>query len=210
MQGLPLNVQGWVKIYNADTQEVLVNKKNSIHFENFSEALALSICAGPLNASNSITAGGFINAMSFGNGGTNVSEAGIITYKSPNFVGSSANLYSPTHYKIVNQNFGTNQDPTNNYITVNHTVGKAYTDILTYCQLEYTETPTLLPTAFDLIDNTTNLEDSYVFDELGLVSIAGKLLTHVIFHPIQKSQNRLLKIEYTIRVQTLTNLSGLA
>jgi hypothetical protein len=64
-------------------------------------------------------------------------------------------------------------------------------------------------------DNSTNMEDSYVFDELGIKSWSdsgipdtGKLLTHVIFHPIQKSLNRLIQIDYTIRVQTLTNLSS--
>ena len=49
-------------------------------------------------------------------------------------------------------------------------------------------------------------------DELGLKSIGqdgteGKLLTHVVFHPVQKSLNRLLQIDYTIRVQSLTGFT---
>ena len=50
-----------------------------------------------------------------------------------------------------------------------------------------------------------------MFDELGLTSYAssgtGKLLTHVIFHPVQKSLNRLIQIDYTVRVQSLTGFN---
>lgn len=201
---IALDIQGWVSIRDAQTNEMLVSRKNAIHYENFSEALAKSITAGPLNANDSESASGFIKTMAFGNGGTDVSPTGVITYKTPNYTGVNATLYNQTYDKVVSQQFSVNFDPANNRMTVTHLVGKAYTDILVSCLLNYDE-PTSGQQAFD---NTTDFNDNYVFDELGLKSAGGKLLTHVIFHPVQKSLNRLIQIDYTIRVQTLTNLSS--
>jgi hypothetical protein len=204
MMKIALDITGWVNIKDAHTGEQLVDKKNAIHYENFSEALAKSISSGPLNANDSESASGFIKEMAFGNGGTDVSPTGVITYKTPNYTGVNAILYNQTYSKVVNQQFSLNTDPVNNKMTVSHLVGKAYTDILVSCLLQYNE-PTSGQAVFD---NTTDFNDTYVFDELGLKSAGGKLLTHVIFHPVQKSLNRLIQIDYTIRIQTLTNLSS--
>jgi hypothetical protein len=61
-------------------------------------------------------------------------------------------------------------------------------------------------------DNTTDAESPAVFDELGLKSYSSTgsslLLTHVIFHPVQKSLNRLIQIDYTVRIQSLTGIAG--
>jgi hypothetical protein len=63
----------------------------------------------------------------------------------------------------------------------------------------------------DAFDTASSTESLYVFDELGLRGYdpdgTGRLLTHVIFHPIQKSLNRLVQIDYTVRVQSLTGFN---
>ena len=194
-------VQGHIKIFDPETKEVFVDKSNAIHYENLSEALALCL-------SNRTT--GFIHEMHFGNGGTSVDTTGIITYLPPNNTGANSDLYNPTYYKIVDDNNSLNVDPTRNFIEIRHIPGTKYSDILITCLLDYGE-PAVGQTAFD---NATDLNGNFVFDELGLKSYIGantqgqgKLLTHVIFHPVQKSLNRLIQIEYTVRVQTLTNLT---
>jgi hypothetical protein len=192
-----VHVEGHIKIFNPDTQEVYVDKRNAIHYENLSEALATTLA-------NKLT--GFIHEMHFGNGGTSVDPTGVITYLPANNTGASADLYNPTYYKVVDDNSVLNLDPSRNKIEVRHTPGLVYTDILVSCLLDYGE-----PSGQQAFDNTTNFDDEFVFDELGLKSWngtagAGKLLTHVVFHPVQKSLNRLIQIDYTVRIQTLTNL----
>lgn len=193
-------LQGHIKIWDPSSGEVLIDKRNAIHYENFSEALALSIA-------NKDT--GFVHEMVFGNGGTSVDPTGVITYLPTNTSGSTAQLYNQTYYKVVDDNSAYNTDPQKNFIEVRHVPGAVYTDILITCLLDYGE-----PADQAAFDNSTNMEGKYVFDELGIKAWGdsgnpneGKLITHVIFHPIQKSLNRLIQIDYTIRVQALTNLS---
>ena len=187
-------VQGHIKIYDPITGEIFQDKPNAIHYENMSEALALSI-------GNKGT--GYIYQMAFGNGGTAVDSTGIITYLPPNTYGQNASLYNQTYAKIVDNTSALNVDPARNYIEVRHTPGLIYTDLFVSCLLDYAE-----PTGQQAFDNSTSMQGEYVFDELGLLSESGKLLTHVIFHPVQKALNRLIQIDYTVRIQTLTNLSS--
>lgn len=192
-------MEGHIRIFDPETGEDIVNKRNAIHYENMSEALALSI-------SNKST--GFIHEMAFGNGGTSVDPTGVITYLPANSSGANASLYNQTYYKVVDNNSSLNTDPGRNKLTVNHLAGTIYTDIVVSCLLDFGE-----PSGQQAFDNTSNFNETYTFDELGLKSWigtvnTGKLLTHVVFHPVQKSLNRLIQIDYTIRIQTLTNLSA--
>jgi len=195
---LGIKVEGFVKIYDPETQEILVQKKNQIHYENMSQALAYGLANQSQN---------FVYEMHFGNGGTSIDPTGVISYLPPNTVQQNSQLYNDTYFKIVNDTSLLNTDPTRNKITVLHTIGTTYTDILVSCLLDYGE-----PSGQAAFDNSQNLSESYVFDELGLkgyatngVAGAGPLLTHVIFHPVQKSLNRLIQIDYTVRISALSS-----
>jgi hypothetical protein len=175
---LSYKVEGFLKIYDPNNGEVFVDKKNAINYENMSEAIADTLSSRGY---------GEIYQMAFGNGGASVDETGIITYLPPNTTGQNAALYNETYAKIVDDTSVFNLDPTRNKMTVFHTTGRLY----------------------------TQTDSSYVFDELGLLANYGtdsngnvitRLLTHVIFHPVQKSLNRQIQIDYTVRIQSLTNL----
>lgn len=200
---IALKIEGFVKIFDPRTREIILEKKNSIHYENMSVALANTL---------SNRRQGSIYQMAFGNGGSSIDATGIITYLPPNTTGQSAGLYNQTYAKIVDDTNVLNSDPTNNRLIVSHTPGTVYTDILVSCLLDYGE-----PSGQAAFDNATTLEGNYVFDEIGLLADYGinqagqqntQLLTHVIFHPVQKSLNRQIQIDYTVRIQSLsTNIT---
>ncbi len=190
-------VQGHIKIYDPLSKEIYVNKRNAIHYENMSLALAESLS----NAGQ-----GFIYEMSFGNGGTSIDPTGIITYLTPNSAGTNASLYNQTYTKVVDDRSTNNTDPARNFLETRHVSGTNYTDVLVSCLLDYGE-----PDGQDAFDTSAGVNGSFVFDELGLRSYSssgtGRLITHVIFHPVQKSLNRLIQIDYTVRVQSLTGFN---
>jgi hypothetical protein len=192
------NIEGHIKIFDPESGQVFVNKRNAIHYENISIALAASLANQGSN---------YIYQMAFGNGGTYVDPTGIITYLTPNTVGVNSSLYNQTFVKVVDGNSVSNLDPLRNNIQTMHTTGNNYTDLIVSCLLDYGE-----PSGQGAFDNATGLNDLYTFDELGLVGYNpngnGKLLTHVLFHPVQKSLNRLLQIDYTVRIQSLSGYSA--
>ena len=190
-------IQGHIKIHDPESNHTFVDKRNASHYENMSLSLAESIGNG---------GAGWIYEMSFGNGGTSVDPTGIITYLTPNSTGTNASLYNQTHTKVVDDRSVNNLDPVRNKIETRHVSGTNYTDVLVTCLLDYSE-----PSGQDAFDTATDQNSLYVFDELGLKAYAadgnGRLLTHVVFHPVQKSLNRLVQIDYTVRVQSLTGFN---
>ena len=189
-----VKIQGHIKIFDPLTKEVFIDKRNAIHYENFSLALAQSM---------SNQGYGTIAEMAFGNGGTQVDDTGIITYLTPNTIGLNAALYNQTYYKVVDAQNPSDLDPARNFMQVRHILGATYSDILVSCLLDFGE-----PSGQAAFDNAANTNGQYVFDELGLKAYTSTgdslLLTHVIFHPVQKSLNRMIQVDYTVRIQSLT------
>lgn len=191
-----ISLQGHIKIFDPESKEVFVDKRNAIHYENFSIALASGV-------SNQET--GFIAEMCFGNGGTKIDPTGIITYLTPNVIGGSANLYNQTYYKTVDSRNPNSIDPSRNFMEVRHVAGAPYSDVLVSCLLDFGE-----PSGQSAYDNLSTIDQSFIFNELGLRSYAatgpnqGVLLTHVVFHPVSKTLNRLIQVDYTIRIQSLS------
>lgn len=213
-----VRMEGHILIRDITDEEEpieLVNKRNAIHFGNMAKHLAQTL-AGKANYD--------IHYMGFGNGGSNVNTLGKITYKTtnvseaPDDTSPTSNLYALKYFKVVDDLAASNTATSKNKIEVLPS-STSYTDIKVTCTLEFGE-----PSVQSNFDNSTDFTDDFVFDELGLFSldvatgneIAGTatdaatildfnskcyMLTHVIFHPIQKSLNRIIEVVYTIRIQ---------
>jgi hypothetical protein len=195
IQEATATIIGHVLIRDRVTGEVLIDKNNAINFENFSISLAQTLGNRPDS---------WIQEMCFGNGGAAVSGTGTITYLPPNVIGQTAQLYNETYRKVVNDQSPLNLDPGKNNIKTAHTAGTTYSDIIVTCNLDLGE-----PAGQEAFDTATSTTGSYVFSELGLRAFSaagpgkGRLLTHVIFSPVQKSLNRQIEVVYTIRIQTV-------
>ena len=246
------SIQGFVKIIDKETKEVLVDTHNDVLYGNISAALAHAL----IGNSNS-----FLYYMAFGNGGAYVGPTGTISYK-PSLGGASslvknpnANLYNTIYVKKLSNDSTDTVDydqlskayiPTEDFAT-------NYEDIVIDVTLGYSEPPAGITTSGvvtqSLIDNSNfvgtssstsgaSTANELVFNEIGLFSGSNNLfvggftqtttdvnnfinqsvnfsnaagtksklmLTHVVFHPIQKSANRSLEIIYTLRIQMGSN-----
>tara|TARA_B100000927_G_scaffold249666_1_gene213792 strand:- start:103 stop:759 length:657 start_codon:yes stop_codon:yes gene_type:complete len=192
------DVSGHILIRDKETGEELVNKRNAIHYGNLGYLISQALG----NQDNKI-----IHFMAFGNGATSVDSSGKVIYKSTNTSESretSASLYRKTFAKVVS-NTAQNSDQASNKLEVIE--GSGFTDMKITCTLGLNE-----PSGQQSFDTSSNNEGDFIFDELGLISYvdganattastSGDLLTHVIFHPVQKSLNRIIEVVYTLRIQ---------
>ena len=172
-----IGIEGHIKIWDPESGEVLVRRRNAINYENMSIAIA-SLLAN--EAGNTGTHS--IATMRFGNGGTTIDGLGTVTYKATNTNSSSGALYNQTYSQAVDEAV---TGSALNGTEVNHTAPNTYSDVITTCTLDFDSV-----TGEDATDTATNMNGTYVFDELAIYSGNNDLLTHVIFHPVQKSANR--------------------
>lgn len=234
------SVQGFVKIIDKDTKEVLVDTHNDVLYGNISAALAYAMIGDPNY---------LLSYMAFGNGGAYVSSTGTIAYRpsqggAGSYYNATAGLYNTIYVKKISNDStaSANYDSTSN-AKINAPAPN-YTDIVVDVTLGYSEPPTGISSSSTItqlgVDNSTFVgtvspstsstfdPNTLVFNEIGLFagsnniftgnftqtvsevnsfvdatvgSIPSKLmLTHVIFHPVQKAANRSLQIIYTLRL----------
>jgi hypothetical protein len=180
------SIDGHVLITDIDTGETLLNKHNAINFQNMSWIIVNLLKSGE----------GLIDTMAFGNGGTTISDVGDVIYNAPKVSGSSGKLYNQTH--VVGPERPGDTQPG---INIEQHDGENYSDIIVTATLDYDEITDQLAS-----DNANGDDDTdYIFDELALKSakIGDELpryLTHIVFHPVQKSANRKIRIIYTLRI----------
>jgi len=186
-----MRLEGHIKIQDPDSGQVLVNKRNAINYENISVAIA-HLLANLTDGDGSTGNSYHMLQLAYGNGGVNVDALGVVTYQATNTSSATGQLYNETYSKGIAST--STADPENNMV-VQHVGGNTYSDIVITSTLDYNE-----PSGQDALDNAVNLTGDYIFDELGIKTQAGTFLSHVIFHPVQKSANRKIQVIYTIRI----------
>lgn len=187
-------ITGHVKMVDLDTGEIILNKRNAINYENMSKTIAYLV--GGSQSGQGQPYG--IVKMAFGNGGVIVDSLGALVYRTPNTGTTDGTLYNQTYSKVV---ANTPQDNLTDNVAISHTAGTSYSDIIVTCTLGYDE-----PIGQDADDTLVTFNNNFVFDEIGLMeadideSTQGATLTHIVFHPVQKSSNRRIQVIYTIRI----------
>ena len=192
------SLDGHVLVKDMDSGEVLLDKHNAINYLNVAIAVA-SLFAGRTDEQTGTGYG--IAKIAYGNGGSIVDETtGSIQYLAPNTNTTTGQLHKKTHEKSV-----ANVD-TENKIDVQFFENQPYSDIIITSTLDYSEPAQIIDQNGDVVkqddlDNAAEFDGPYVFDEIGLITDSGLYLTHLTFHPIQKSTNRKIQIIYTLRIK---------
>jgi len=204
-------VVGTLKIYDKESGEVLVQKKNAIHPGNMAYVMASALAGQPTSVNSSGDAP-HINWMQFGNGGS--TSTTTLSYKSPRvnatydelaITASNASLYIPTYEQLTtNVVYFPGEDMGAGELVPNNTAKVKFS-----VNVDHTAYQAAVGGTIPTNDSLTN--DDYTFDEIGLmagVTNSGALdktktlmMTHVTFHPVLLSANRTIVIDYTVTIQ---------
>jgi len=204
IQELPISIETFITIKDLNTGKILVEGSNAIHQENMSVALSLALAR---------SAGSFISEMHFGCGAAIVATDGTITYRKPNIVGIGANLYTPTYFRVVDDSDVNRMEESSDGVVIQHNVGSNYSDTIVTATIANKE-PFAVDSTYNTFDSTSSSLDAttiydgeFEFNEIGLKTKgntglnSGNLLTHFIFHPVQKNDDQTIQIVYTLRVR---------
>lgn len=192
-----IKIDGFIKIFEYEEKrylgdesrgKLLLRKHNDIHPENASVLIARGIA----NRDN-----GSVFTLNIGTGGATIDPLGNITFATPNTSGV-ADLNSPVYFEVVDDNRGA---PTGNQMSVRHINGTLFSDVEIRMVIDKNEP--FGQEAFDNVGIDVN-SSNFVFDELGLKTEDGLLVTHAVFSPIEKSANRIIEIVYTLRTRIVT------
>lgn len=178
-----ISLRGHVVIRDYDSGEVLLDKHNDIN--------NINMVASIVSAMSNDPTARYINDLALGNGGAIINSAGAINYRSPNTKIAEGTLYNETLRRTISIS-----DSDNNIDVAPDINDENVQDIVVTVTLDYNDADLVGQGA---IDNNVDPEGDFIFDELGLVNAQGEFLTHIVFHPIEKSANRKLVIEYTVR-----------
>ena len=182
-------IKGHVLIQDKATGEVLLDKMNAVHPQNMARIIARGLANEPNQQ---------IFKIALGNGGTYIGSDAKIVYNSPHTTNPTTKLYNQTYEEIVDDNDSRIISyPGNSVISQ---PSPSDTSSLVICTIQLSSMEPSGQAATD--GETTNTESPFTFDELGLMTADTPplLLSHIIFNPIEKNQQRELIISYTLTV----------
>jgi len=208
-------VVGTLKIYDKESGDVLVQKKNAIHPGNMAYVMA-SAMAGEPTSVNSSGSAPHINWMQFGSGGS--TSTTTLSYRSPRvyptydqlaIMASNSSLYEQKYeQETTNTVYYPGEDMGAGEIVPNNTSKVKFSVDLTHADYATAVGESIPPS--DSTASTAQVE-AFTFDEIGLmagVTDSGALdktktlmLTHVTFHPVLLAANRTIVIDYTVTIQ---------
>ena len=178
-----VSIEGYFKITSTDTRSgtetVEYEGSNAVHPRNFSLLIAKAIAGIPDQA---------IGELVLGNGGSVIAADSSITYNPLRVSDSNASLYNQTYQVALTGASAVSvyqgSVGTSSVVMCNATIPAS----IPYDQLPSEDVP------------EASFSNDYAFDEIGLKTIDGKLLTHKVFSPILKTAQKEIKFVYAITI----------